>query len=808
MLPTLLGDVRYTVRLLRRSPGFALTAVVTLAIAIGANTALFSAVQGILIAPLPYANPDRLVRIFEEAPRTAHFPVSPLDFRDYRSELRTFDGLAAYMRADLQLGDADRPEQLRGMQVTAGFFSLLGRPPLLGRDFEQRDEIKGNDNVVILSAALWKRRFDANAGIVGRSVRLSGRTFRVVGVLPDGFTPVGSTYRSYGHGEPVDVWSVLLVPRDDNPRLRYSHYFNVVGRIAPNVTQAEVDADVRRASAIVASRYPQPNSPWKPRLVPLENEIVGTLDSTLVVLTGAACAVLLLACVNVAGLLLGRASGRSREVAVRSALGATRGRLVRQLLVESVVLAAGGGALGVVMAYAAVAALIRFGPADLPRLQSIHINAQVLAYAAAAMLVSAVLFGMTPAVRLARTGTAETLKDALRTIAGSRHQRTRRVLAAIQVALAFVLVVSSGLLLRSFVLILDTNPGFDARHALTASIELPPARYDSDRGMAFFTRVTERVRALPGVQAAAFSSDLPWTNYDENTGFSIIGRDSHDAEVPEARYHFVSDSYTEAIGTPLIAGRDLEASDTADAPPVVLLNEATARKYWTAPAAAIGAQLDLWGAPRTVVGVIGDVRDMPWHRLAAPAVYFPEAQTYSQPMFLVVRSAIDPAVLAAAIRQSVRDIDPELPLGVVRPLEDVAAAALATRRLVLWLAAAFGVTALLLAVVGVYGVMAQATGERRHEFGVRQALGATRGDIMRLVFSSAASMVLVGLVSGIALAVVSTRTLASWLYGVAPVDAATFAAVIAILVTASACAAYLPARRATRTGAVAALRGD
>ena len=805
---TLLRDVQYTLRLLRRSPGFAFTAVVTLAIAIGANTALFSAVRGILIAPLPYANPDRLVRMFEEAPRTAHFPMAPADFRDYRSELKTFEGLAAYLRADLQLGEANRPEQLRGMQVSAGFFSLLGRPPVLGRDFDQADEITGQDNVVILSAALWKRRFDADPGIIGRSVRMSGRTFRVIGVLGDGFTPVGSTYRSYGHGERVDVWSVLPVPRDDNPGLRYSHYFNVIGRIAPNVTQAEVDADVRRAAAVVASRYPRANSPWTPRLVPLKDEIVGTLDSTLVVLSGAACAVLLLACVNIAGLLLGRASGRSREVAVRSALGATRGRLVRQLLVESVVLAAAGGALGVLLAYGAVAALVRFGPADLPRLQSIHIDAQVLAYAVAAMLVSAALFGMTPALRLARTGTAETLKDALRTVAGSRHQRTRRVLAAVQVALAFVLVVSSGLLLRSFVLILDTNPGFDARHAVAVSIELPRARYDAVNGMAFFTRAAERIRALPAVQAAAFSSDLPWTNYDENTGFSIIGRDAGDSDGPEARYHFVGDNYTQAIGTPLVAGRDLRTSDTSEAAPVVLLNEAAARKYWTTPEAAIGAQLDLWGERRTVVGVIGDVRDMPWHRLAVPAVYFPAAQAYSQAMFLVVRSPLDPSVLTASIRQSVRDIDPELPLGTVRPLESVAAAALATRRLVLWLAAAFGLTALLLAVIGVYGVIAQATDERRHEFSVRQALGATRTDIMRLVLSSGAPMVVGGLISGIAIALLSTRTLAAWLYGVAPLDGATFSAVVAILIAASACASYLPARRATRVGAAAALRGD
>lgn len=809
MLSTLVQDIRYALRLLRRSPALAITAVATLAVAIGAVAGIFSAVQGVLISPLPYRDPDRLVRVFEEAPRTPHFPVAPADFRDYRAELRTFAGLAAYIRADLQLGDVERPEQLRGMQVTSGFFSLLGHPPVLGRDFEAKDEIEGNDNVVILGATLWKRRFSADPAIVGRSVRLSGRMFRVVGVLPEGFTHVGGTYRTYAHGAPVDIWSVLPVPRREDPRFRYSHYFNVVGRIAPNVGRAEVDADLRRTAESVASRYPQANSPWKPRLVPLKDEIVGPIDSTLLVLSGAAAAVLLLACVNIAGLLLGRASGRSREVGVRSALGATRWRLIRQLLVESVVLAAGGGVVGVALAYCAVAALIRFGPADLPRLQAIQINAQVLACAVGATLGSAVLFGLAPALRLARTGTAETLKDAVRTIAGSRHARTRRALASTEVALAFVLVVSSGLLLRSFMLMLDTNPGFEARRALTASVELPPARYDEKAAADFYRRAVERVRALPGVQEVVFSSDLPWTNYDENTSFDIVGRKRRDEEGPEARYHFITDGYTRAIGTPLVAGRDLAASDTSDAPRVVLLNEAAARKYWTTPDAAVGAQLQLWGARRTVAGVIGNVRDMPWHQQSVPALYFPQAQMwYPQPMFLVVRSALDPAVLAGPVRQAVRDIDPELPLANMRPLEAVAGAALATRRLVLWLVGAFGLTALFLAVIGVYGVMAQSVGERRHEFGVRQALGATRADIMRLVLSSGVPMIAIGLLSGIAIALLSTRLLSALLYGITPLDASTFATVAAVLVAAAAAAAYLPARRATAISAATALRAD
>ena len=349
MIQTLLHDVRYAIRLLQRSPGFAVTAILTLAVSIGANAAIFSAVQGVLIAPLPYADPDRLVRLFEESKTTPHFPMAPGDFRDYRAELRTVDGIAAYFRGDLQLGDTQRPEHLRGMQVSAGFFTLLSAPPRLGRDFQLDDELEANSRVVILSHSLWMRRFDGDPSIVGRSVEFSGRTYQVVGVLPDGFRHVGGTYRTYAHGEPVDIWSVLPVPRDERPGLRYSHYFNVVARVKPDVSAAAFQEDLRQVGTSVAKRYPTPNSPWKPVSVPLKEEIVGTAESTIFVLAGAAAAVLLLACVNVASLLLGRASVRSREIGVRAALGATRWRLARQLLVESSVLAIIGAAFGIAL---------------------------------------------------------------------------------------------------------------------------------------------------------------------------------------------------------------------------------------------------------------------------------------------------------------------------------------------------------------------------------------------------------------------------------------------------------------------------
>jgi putative ABC transport system permease protein len=440
----------------------------------------------------------------------------------------------------------------------------------------------------------------------------------------------------------------------------------------------------------------------------------------------------------------------------------------------------------------------------------IEIDAQVLATTVAATLASAILVGLAPAAKLAKTTLSEALKEGSRTTAGGTHHRTSRALAATEVALAFVLVVSSGLLLRSFAKMVNKDPGFQPEKAITATVELPTAKYDANAARDFYRRAQERLRALPGIKDATFTSDLPWTGYNENTGFQILGRQTtRDDDGPSARYHFLTPGYTKATGTPLIAGRDVGQEDQREAPLVVLINDAAAKKYWTTPQAAVGAKINFWGGERTVAGVIGDVHDLPWHDRAVPAVYLPQGQAwYPQPMSLVARTDGDPAKAIDPIRKALREIDPELPLANVRPLETVAAGALATRRLTLWLVATFGLTALFLAVVGVYGVMAQAVGQRRHEFGVRQALGATRADILKLVFSNAAGMTVGGLVGGVALAVGSTRLLMSLLYGVTPLDPGTFAAVGAILITAAAGAIYLPARRATRVSAMTALRSD
>ena len=809
-MSAVIQDVRYAARLLLRSPGFTLVAALTLALGVGANTAIFSVVHGVLLKPLPYKDPNALLRVFEELPPdTPEFPVSPATFLEYRTETRTFESLAAFERADLQLG-GERPEPLRGMRVTAGFFGLLGYQPLVGREFTREDEVPNRSGVVILSHGLWTRRFGSDPSIVGKSIPLSGRAFEVAGVLPPGVQHVGGSYRSYPHGESVDVWWPRTLPTVPQRMDRMQHYLSVIGRTRAGVSTAQAQDDLRQISARLGQQYPDSHGRWSMHVRPLRAEIIGTSETTLIALLAAAGAVLFIACLNVAGLLLGRATGRTREMGVRSALGATRVRLVRQLIAESVLLAALGGALGVLVAYGALTALLAVAPADTPRLHMISVDRVVLAYTVGATAITALLFGVAPAIQLVRADVAPSLRGG-RGTAGSDQQRLRRALVVAEVALAFVLVVTGGLLLKSFSSLIQVDPGFRSDHVLTAGVDLPQARYrEAGATAAFYDRLTARVRALPGVTAAGITSDLPWTGYDENTGFDIVGRQFPNGEGPEARYHFVTPGYFQAIGLPFRAGRDITGADRADAPLVILVNEATARQYWGDPQKAVRAQVLIWSdKPSTVVGVVGNLKDVPWGDTEPGGVYFPQAQrSFAPDMYIAIRSEADPLTLIDPLQQAVRELDPELPLSAVRTLDQVSGAAFATRRFTLALVAAFALSALFLAVVGVYGVMAQVVGQRVREFGVRQALGAQPADILRLVLSGGAVMGVAGLVLGVALALPLTRLVHSLLFRTSPSDPPTLIAVGVLLMLATLAASYIPARRAMRGDVAGALRQE
>jgi putative ABC transport system permease protein len=808
-------DLRYGVRMLLKHPGFTLIAVLTLALGIGANTAIFSFVNGVLLKPLPYRAPDELIRVFETSQTQPKFPMSGGNFQDYRDQNSTLAGLALYTRQDVDLSQDDKPERLAALRASAGFFDVLGVQPLLGREFRREDELPDNNRVVILSHRLWQRRFNSDPGIVGRVVTLSGRPFTVVGVMPPGVQHVGGDYRSMPHGESVDAWWPVALPPQAN---RGSHFLNAVGRLKPGVPLAQASADFNVIAERLAQQFPNTNRNWRITIQPLHEEIVGRAQTTLLVLFGAVFFVLLIACVNVANLLLARATAREREMAVRSAVGAGRGRIVRQLLTESLLLAVVSSAVGILLAKWAIDALSALGPEQLPRLQAVSIDGRILLFTLALTLLTGVLFGLAPALQAGQVNLNELLKEGGRSGAGNRQRRLRDALVVVEVALAMVLLVGAGLLVRSFWKLQQADPGFDHERVLTANLLLRGARYDNGpKIIAFQKQLLERVSALPGVQSAGLTSDLPWTGYDENVDFIVEGKTSPMNDSPSARFHVASPDYFRTIGMPLIAGRFFndadrisDGSDGVGGLAVVLINRAMADRYWPGEN-AVGKRFSFSSQPReqdwfNVVGVVGDVKDFPHSPAAAPAFYWPTTQRAFPQLIVAVRTSAEPLGLIEALRNEVRALDKDLSLAEVKTLETVAATAVAGRRFTLWLVGLFALTALLLAAIGIYSVLSYLVAQRTHEIGVRMALGAQLGDVLKLVVRQGMTLVLLGLASGVAVAFALTRLMKGLLFEVKATDPLTFAAVAALLAVVALLACWIPARRATKVDPMIALR--
>ncbi len=805
----LMQDLRYALRTLQKNPGFALIAIVTLALGIGANTAIFSVVNGVLLKPLPYREPEQLVRVFERSQAQPRFPMAQGNFQDYREQNTTLSGLALYTRHDMELSQDDKPERLAGLRVTAGFFELLGVAPLLGREFRREDELPGNNSFVILSHALWQRRFSGDPGIVGKAITLSGQPFTVVGVMPPGVQHVGGDYRSMPHGESVDLWGPLeLKPQAG----RGAHFCNAIGRMKPGVTLAQAEASFNLIADRLAQQYPRTNQGWRIAMQPLHEEIVGRVQTTLLVLFGAVFFVLLIVCVNVANLLLARATVREREVAVRAALGAGRWRIVRQLLTESVLLAVLGGAAGILLAKWLIAALGVLGREQLPRLQAVSLDGRILLFTLALTLLTGVLFGLAPALQAGQLNLNEVLKEGGRSGGTSRRQRRLRdALVISEVALALVLLVGAGLLMRSFWKLQQTNPGFNPERVLTASLTLPGARYgDVSKVAAFQQQLLERLTALPGVQAIGLTSDLPWTGYDENAGFTIEGKTFPPNQEPSARYHYASTDYFRTIGVPLIAGRFFSAEDHPGTPNVVLINRSMAERYWPGES-AVGKRFTFASQPQekdwnTVAGVVGDVKDFPYSPAAEPAFYWPMTQEPTREMILAVRANADPSQLVEAVRGEVRAIDKDLPLAEVKTLETIAATAVAGQRFTLWLVGLFALTALLLSAIGIYSVLSYLVAQRTHEIGVRMALGAKRRDVLRLLIGQGMSLAFLGVTLGLVASFGLTRLLKNLLFNVSATDPLTFAAIVLLLTTVALLACFIPAWRATKVDPLVALR--
>jgi len=809
-LATLWQDLEYAFRMLRRSPAFTAIAVLTLALGIGANTAIFSVVSGVLLRPLPYPEPGQLVRVFTVLPTQPHFPIAIGDFYDYRQRSKVFGSSALYAERDLDLTANERPEHLSAMAVTHEYFRVLGFHPMLGRDFQESEEYKKNNHVVVLSERLWRTRFSGDPNIVGKGVLLSGELFTVIGVMPAGVQHVGGDFHTPAHGDTVDLWWPLgLLPREAAGCDRGCHFLNMVARLAPGVSAAQAGAAMNSVSAQLAKEYP--NNAHQILVVPLKEEIVGRARLTLFVLLGAVGFLLLIACVNVASLSLTRATARQREFALRSVLGAGYSRILRQLLTESLLLAFLGCALGIVFAILGVDALIALGPEKLPRLQAVHMDARVLGFAALITLLTSVIFGLAPALATLRTDVDQTLKDGARgTTPTSGRGGLRNVLVIVETCLALVLLAGAGLLMRTFINLQHVNAGFQPEHVLTFRMDLSNKRYPDDAAsIRFYRNLVAQLKTLPGVQSAGVSSDIPWTGYDENSNFAIEGRPEDPNDLPEARYHFATVGYFETIGTPVLSGRSFALTDDEKAPKVVVINAAIARRYFPGQD-AVGKLLDLWGMKGVkIIGVVGDVKDSPDGAEAKPAFYFNDWQmTFREApaRVIVLRSSSNLAPLVQAARADVAALDKDLPVTDIKPMEDVGAHALSSARFTFLLIGCFAGLALLLACVGVFGVMAYSVTQRTHEFGIRMALGAQQRDVLRMVLAQGAKLLMAGVFLGWIVAFSLARVMAGLLFGVRASDPWTFAGVSALLAVVTIAACVLPAQRAMKVDPIEALR--
>lgn len=802
-------DVRQALRLTTRRPGFSAVVVLTLAIGIGATTAVFSVVNAVLLRSLPYPEPERLVLLRgvpvpggdrSKVSTSSSYP----DFRDIRATATAFSSLSALRTRLATLTAPDVPaEQLPITEVTADFFRTMGVAPARGRGFVADDARPGATPVAVLSDALWRGRFGGDPGIIGRTVAIDDVSYTVVGVAPPGFDFPRDT----------PLWRAFQP--DSSAEHRGMHMLTVVGRLAPGVSPRAAEAQVRTIAAALRARYPVDDYARSARLEPLRDVIVGPVRTALLVLFGAVSLVLLICCANVANLFLARTAARQREIALRSALGASGGALLRQFVVESLVLAVAGGALGLLVAHGAVRALVAAAPRQIPRAAEIGVDGSTLAFAIGVSLLVGLVFGVAPVAWLARAPSRPALDDGARgTVGGGRGRRARPLLVVVEVALATVLVVGAGLLAASFRQLERVDPGFDPHHLLAVTLNLPARSYDSHAKVVdYYRQAAERVEAIPGVERAAIGYDHPlepgWTS-----SFTIAGRAAPPAgQEPEARVRPVSPGYFRTVGVPLLAGRDISPQDVVGSPGVVVVNEAFARLHFPGQN-PIGAHLlrqPWWpGMPSDfeIVGVVADERFLGPTTPPDPATYFALAQFEFGQAYLMVRTAGDPSASIPAIRRALRAIDPRIPLDQIRPMDDVLSSLVAAPRFNGALLGLFAVIALLLAALGIYGVLSHAVTLRSGEMGVRMALGATRARIVLLVVRQGMTLAATGLAIGLAGALIASRALRGLLFQVSPTDPPIFATVAVVLAISALVAAWLPAHRASRVDPAVALRSD
>ena len=831
-MQTLWQDLRYGARMLMKNPGFTLTAVLTLALGIGANTAIFSVVNAVLLRPLPYPESERLMMVntTDLTRGNASFGVNLPDFREWRARNRSFEEMAAFSADSYNISGNEEPERVVGAVASAGLFKAMGVNPAQGRAFLSEEEQYGKHRVVVLSDGLWRRRFGAQARLDGQVIKLNGEVFTIIGVMPRGFQFPSQN---------VMLWMPLAAPDNSEYATRGNYWLSVVGRLKKGLTAAQAQSDI----AEVQRRIEEGSIGFTSisvNLAPLHETTVGNARRALLVLLSAVLFVLMIGCANVANLLLARASARRREIAVRMALGAARGRLVRQLLTESLLLGLLGGVAGLLLALWGVDALVGLEP-NLPRIGEIKVDVAALVFTFALALLVSLVFGLAPALQSTRDDFNESLKEGGRGARdGGRGRRLRNALAVAEIAMALILLVSAGLMLNSLLRLLRVDPGFRTDNALTMQISLPQAKYPDNRPdltFGFYRRLLDRVASLPGVEFAGLSSALPLTNSGSSRLFSIEGRRAPKSleEIPIMQFRQTSGDYFNAMAIPLIKGRYLSPGDTRDALPVAVINESLARLYFPGedpigkrvwlgppeeliPSELIPSGMDLKGFRFTrwnIVGVVKDVLHNGLNRRGQPEIYVPNEQNgnnkipdATRSMYLAVRTTTDPLSLTAAVRRQVFEIDNEQPVAEVATMEQLLATSLSQSRLSALLLAIFGAVALILAAVGVYGVMSYAVTERAHEIGVRMALGAARRDVLWLVISRGMSLAGAGVLVGLAGALALTRLMKTLLFSVSATDPLTFSAIALLLAVVALLACWIPARRATKVDPMVALRHD
>jgi predicted permease len=803
-MQSVLHDARHAVRMLRKRPGFAAVAILTLALGIGATTSIFTVVDAVLLRPLPFAEPDRLVQLHIRGADGDSYPLPDADFLAWRERNEMFDALAVFDGGQaLSLTGAGQPERIIAANVTDGFFAVLGARPAAGRVFQPGDDKPGAAKAVVLSYAFWQKRFHGDPAVVGRPVLLDAADHTIVGVMPASF--------SFPRPD-LDAWRILTMAP---PARRGPFYTFGVGRLKRGVRIEQARANLGAVEAGVKRQYPGPND-WEYRLVPLHEQIVGDVRRILYLLFGAVGFLLLIASTNVASLLLARAASRGREMAVRGALGAGRGRIVSQLVTESVVLAVLAGLVGLALAASGTRLLISIAPKGIPRLGEVGMSLPVFLFTLAVATSCGLAFGIVPALRASRTPLAETLKEGGRAgTASAGHRRMQRALVVAEIALALVLSIGAGLMVRSFAALERVSPGFAPNHLLTLQLSLAPARYDTPQKVAaFYDALQARLQAVPSVQSVGYAVSLPPDLLSMTDNFMVEGQTLRpNQSAPVAPLLFVDDAYFKTLGVPLVAGRVFGPGDTFDRPAVVIINETLARRYFPF-VDPVGRRLRDGGPERPdnpwmeIVGVVGDVKYSGLDAAPEPAFYLDFRQRPQTKRFVVLRAASDPQALVPSIRSAVAAIDKDLPIGRLWTMDELMAASVAAPRFRTALVSVFAVVGLLLAAIGIYGVMAYAVAERTHELGVRVALGATSLDVMRLVLVEALALAAAGLAIGLLAAFAATRLITTLLFGVAPTDPATFGSIAAVLVGTALVASYVPARRATRVDPMAALRRE